>query len=91
MKQPKITNFFMPILNDKQAKIKQNFRFKNNKIKKIKSKPKPKPKPRRFNKKKIENLIDEGYLGDSEDENYSNNIKVLDLVYELKYLKVSSI
>ena len=85
MKQPKITNYFMPIFNNKLTKINKNFRFKNNKIKKLK------PKPKRFNKKNIENLIDEGYLGDSEDDNYSNNIKVIDLVHELKYLKVNSI
>ena len=99
MKQPKITNFFIPIIINKNYGIGKNIKQIKSKVLKPKVlKPKiikPKVlKPKILKPKTIKKmLIDDtdGYLGDSEDEDYLKNIKIIDLVNEIKYLKVNSI
>ena len=109
MKQPKITNFFIPIIINKNYGIGKNIKQIKPKVLKPKVlKPKVlkhkilkpkiiKPKilkPKLKKPKTIKKMLiddSDGYLGDSEDENYLKNIKIIDLVNEIKYLKVNSI
>ena len=80
MKQHKITNFFIPIT------INNNYRIGKN-IKLI--------KPKTLKLKTIKSIIDDGYLGDDEyicndEKEKKNNYRVINLLDDLKYLKIKS-
>lgn len=94
MKQPKITNFFCPIIKNNNRNILIHKTFNPKLFKHRILKPKPlkyrKIKPKKI-KNNLDNIVDEGYLGDDEINISDKPIyKVINLLNDLKYLKINS-
>ena len=91
MKQPKITNFFCPIIKKNNNRKFINHILKPKLFKHKILKPKPlKTKRLKMKHNNLNHNVDEGYLGD--DENYifeEKNYKVFNLLNDLKYLKIN--